>query len=210
MHQIPSKYLGFIPTVTLAICLISTIVSLTPFLSSLFIYDRFNIYDGEIWRFFTGHFTHHSKSHLLFNLVALLISGSVIERFKRIDLCWIVIFSSLFISLYLFIFKTDMIFYAGLSGITYGLIFYCGLVGLWNPKYRFLSLIMLFFIIMRIFQGYLLGASNSIQLNNQGFEIMHESHIIGCMVVLIYFCIVRLPQLQSLNTIPESNLKPKN
>lgn len=39
------------------------------------------IVDGEYWRLFTSMFVHYDLTHLVFNMVALLIFGSYAERF---------------------------------------------------------------------------------------------------------------------------------
>ncbi len=42
--------------------------------------DREKIWEGELWRLFTCNFLHGGRTHLLFNLLALVLFGKVVER----------------------------------------------------------------------------------------------------------------------------------
>ncbi|MEE9338293.1 MAG: rhomboid family intramembrane serine protease, partial [Methylococcaceae bacterium] len=43
------------------------------------IYDRALISQGEIWRLLTAHLVHLDSEHLILNLAALLVLGSLLE-----------------------------------------------------------------------------------------------------------------------------------
>lgn len=42
--------------------------------------DREKIWEGELWRLFTCNFLHGGRTHLLFNLLALVLFGKAVER----------------------------------------------------------------------------------------------------------------------------------
>ena len=47
------------------------------------IFTRDGIQAGELWRLFTGHLVHTGTDHLVWNLIALLVLGSMFEILER-------------------------------------------------------------------------------------------------------------------------------
>ena len=80
-------------------------------------YDRALILKGEIWRFFTCHLVHWSPAHFLLDSVVFVFQGITFEQ-KIGKKYWMALFlSSLFIGVSLLIFRSDLMYYRGISGI---------------------------------------------------------------------------------------------
>ena len=112
---IPTQY-NF-PILTLLIGLSALGITFSAQMTSLLQFDRTAIMQGEIWRIFTGHLTHWSLSHLIWDILVFLLLAGVIERFSRRRLLACFTSASLIISLLVFTFLPEMTFYRGLSGI---------------------------------------------------------------------------------------------
>ena len=86
-------------------------------------YDRAAIAGGELWRLVTGHLTHWSGEHLLWDLLVFAIAAAVWERQgKRRCLLACLVGSALAISLAIWLLLPQMTLYRGLSGIDCALV----------------------------------------------------------------------------------------
>lgn len=84
---------------------------------------------GEVWRLITGNLVHLGWSHLVLNLMGLgLIWGLFWNTFEARIWPLITLISALTVTLGLYWFKPDVIWYVGLSGLLHGL-FVAGAVG---------------------------------------------------------------------------------
>lgn len=70
-----------------------------------------------IWQLLTCHLTHWSADHLLWDLLGLVILGALCEKQSRRATAQCVLVSSLAIALGVQIFRPDLAFYRGLSGL---------------------------------------------------------------------------------------------
>ncbi|CAA6805617.1 MAG: Unknown protein [uncultured Thiotrichaceae bacterium] len=93
------------------------------------LYQRESILAGEAWRLWTGNFVHTNITHLALNLagfwVFLLLCGQT-QRLKF--LIFSIIFCAFIVGIGLFLFNPQIIWYAGFSGIQYGLFLAGGIV----------------------------------------------------------------------------------
>ncbi len=80
-------------------------------------YDRKATQMGEFWRLITGHWTHWSFDHLLWDVFAFAVLAGLCEQAGRTRLLACIITSSLSISLGVMVVRPDMPLYRGLSGI---------------------------------------------------------------------------------------------
>lgn len=177
-----------IPLFTSAIILASLLSSISPELSSLLIFDRSALVRGEVWRILTCHFVHFSGTHLAYNLFAFGIAGSVIEKKNYPHFGRLCLWSALAISISLFTLKTDMHYYGGLSGIACGALYYCALMGIkeTRPWQKICFLIILFLPIKIAIEIYL-SVSVLPYWEHQSFVPMQTSHIIGCLVAVLFY-----------------------
>ena len=93
--------------------------------SQLLAYYHTGIAEGQLWRVISASFCHTNLNHLLMNLIGLVITLVLfIDTFRNISIFPVIIFNSVFISLCLFFFDQDVIWYVGLSGVLHGLFSY--------------------------------------------------------------------------------------
>jgi len=179
------------PIFTCFILGVSILSTAFPQVSSALIYDRIALFNGEIWRLFTSHLVHFTQIHLLYNLTAFGIVGWIIE-YKNYQyfklLCFLMAF---FISVLLMMLKPNMSYYGGLSGLASGAIYYLALHGLAESKkiWRLLCLAILWLLPLKIFLE--MKANQSLLIHSEYFVIMPLSHIIGCVVAVFLFVIIK-------------------
>jgi len=84
---------------------------------SLMEFDRSLILKGEIWRLFTCHLVHWSPAHFYLDGIVFIFQGITFEQ-KTGNKYWkVLIFSAIIISSALLIFRNDLIYYRGISGL---------------------------------------------------------------------------------------------
>ena len=86
------------------------------------IYDRTLIFNGEVWRLWTGHVVHFGLSHFTWNLAVFLPAGVWLERLWPAVTRWFYALSPLIISIALLILDPTLARYAGLSGVATGML----------------------------------------------------------------------------------------
>lgn len=84
-------------------------------------YDRAAISAGQWWRLVTGHWAHWSADHLFWDAMAFGVFGAIAERRGRTTFVLCVFASAAAISAGVWLFRPDLQFYRGLSGIDAGL-----------------------------------------------------------------------------------------
>ena len=86
------------------------------------VFDKEAILRGEIWRFFTGHFVHFGFEHFIWDFLALIILGAVIELNDPRKLAGAFLTSCMFVSTWLIFGGGGKDTYCGLSGALSGLL----------------------------------------------------------------------------------------
>ncbi|NKB80993.1 MAG: rhombosortase [Nitrospirales bacterium] len=176
-----------IPIVTVILLFVGISVFLIPETIPWLIYDRSAILSGEVWRIFTGHMVHFSGSHLLYDLLVLGITGSIIERRNHLSYGWFCVLSAMCISLTLLVFEPNMHFYGGFSGIAFGGFIYLALDGFresgpWQQVCLIaflLGMSKLFLELIGQWPESIIGASGS-------FVSVPLSHLVGSLIALIF------------------------
>lgn len=115
-NMIPAKWTHNLPFLTLALALSSLLISCT-FLSETLQYDRTAIANGHFWLLLTGHLSHWSPDHLLWDLLVFVVLGIMAERYSRRGLILCLTISAVLISAILWVWQQDMDCYRGLSGL---------------------------------------------------------------------------------------------
>jgi rhomboid family GlyGly-CTERM serine protease len=105
------------PVITVAVALAAVAVHAHDQLSGLLACNRAAVYDGELWRLLTGHFTHYSADHLLWDVVMFFVLGVMIERRHRAGFVATVLASATAITAAIFLCHPKVMEYRGLSGI---------------------------------------------------------------------------------------------
>ena len=86
-------------------------------LSDWLAYDRTAIQAGEIWRLLTGHITHYSADHLLWDALMFVVLGLLVEGRCRGSFVVTVLASATAITVVLWFAHPQVAAYRGLSGI---------------------------------------------------------------------------------------------
>jgi rhomboid family GlyGly-CTERM serine protease len=112
-----------LPVLTLSVGSGALIMQLcSPSFNQLLEYNRILITGSEFWRILSGHLTHWSFNHFIWDWLTFIFLASFYEIFsedprKRIVLSLSLLISAVFISASVFVFLPDMILYRGLSGL---------------------------------------------------------------------------------------------
>ncbi len=88
----------------------------------LLVLDKEALRQGELWRFFTGHFVHFNFDHIVWDMLAFLILGSVIELHRRCYFIFSLLACCSVVSLWICFGATRISAYCGLSGALTGLL----------------------------------------------------------------------------------------
>lgn len=106
----------------------SVLLGLLQFFQNDLIYQRLLIEEGQTWRLWTGNLVHTNAWHLAMNLVGfwllILLSPSWLTS-RKLSISIIILGSCVGVGLWLF--NPGVVWYAGFSGILYGLFMLSGL-----------------------------------------------------------------------------------
>ena len=79
--------------------------------------DRNAIAQDGFWQLFTGHLTHWNASHFIWDVVMFGLVGAMVEIRSRKAWIWVNLISAVLISFSVLVFRPDLQFYRGLSGL---------------------------------------------------------------------------------------------
>lgn len=106
-----------LPLFTFCACGAALLTWFFPGLVDRLVYDREAILGGEVWRLLTGHLVHFSPSHLVMDVAALALAGSLLELRTCVPRPILFLVAPGVISLVLLLFEPAMARYGGLSGL---------------------------------------------------------------------------------------------
>ncbi len=145
--------------------------------STLLIYHRSAITDGQIWRLFTGHLIHSNLWHLLLNLASLMMIGILFSQHLTYKM-WIIVFtlSALMISFAYYFTAPQFEYYVGLSAILYAVIIIGALLDIKHQP--MIAGLILLVVTGRVIWQQLYGTADDLeQLIEQRVAV--ESHLFG-------------------------------
>jgi rhomboid family GlyGly-CTERM serine protease len=155
-----------VPWITLAVALAAIVIP------GRFEYDRTAILRGEVWRLVTGHLTHWSPDHLLWDVVAFVTLGFVCER-RHAFYGTVLLASALSVSLVLWIVCPEVTAYRGLSAVASALWFWAALI---IAERR----LMAGFVLLALFFGkVLIELSTGTSIFASGITVLPSVHLIG-------------------------------
>lgn len=105
------------PRLTLATAVLAVAIFLLPGASEFLAWDRDNT---ELFSWVTAgtsHLTHWNRSHLIFDLLAWIVLGTMVEAHSRRLWAWSVGLSAPVVSLFILVAAPDITIYRGLSGL---------------------------------------------------------------------------------------------
>ncbi|MEA3374425.1 MAG: rhombosortase [Campylobacterota bacterium] len=180
-----------LPLKSFTIVIIVLLAFIIDDLTFLLIYERDAILDGELWRLFTSHFIHFSELHLGLNIMAFGIIGWIMEERSYPGYALLIFLMSFLIGVGMILFKPDMQYYGGLSGIAHGALVYLALFGLEESKpWNKVSYLVLASVLIKV--GIELFTGNLLTYATETFIPIPLSHMIGIFVALSQFYILKI------------------
>lgn len=135
------------PWVTLVIAAAAGLAFAWPRLTGALIYERADIFAGQVWRLWTGHLVHYSPSHLWLDLAVFVAAGAWLEWIAPRLARWFYLWAPPAISAVLLWGDPKLERYAGLSGVATGLLVLLALVQLrrktGEPRWFWLGVLLL-------------------------------------------------------------------
>lgn len=180
-----------VPWLTLLAVTVAVIVSRSPALTGLAVYDRDAVLSGDVWRLFTGHWVHFSRSHLLLDCLALAVAGSFVElRSRRLWLLFLAV-APWWIGGGLLRFDPALAVYGGMSGLVMGAVVLVILM-LWRGPggARTLAVLLGLFVM-----GKLAGEMNGMVWGARlpdGVAVSWGSHVLGAAGALLSASVLAL------------------
>lgn len=196
MDQQTQRITPRVPGWTLVIAAFALIIFFFPQLGNLLIYDRAAIMHGEIWRLLTGNFVHFSLAHLLYNLIAWIIAGTIIELHAYRLFTALCFASSLLISITLLTLEPELNFYAGLSGVVSAAVTYLCFHGMGEKSvWRWLCIATLAGLVTKTVLEIGSGSSFVLQVSEEGFVPVPLSHLAGIVAAILIFLYSRITSI---------------
>lgn len=151
------------------------------------VFDRDAILNGELWRFFTGHMVHYNFDHLVWDLIAFIILGAVIELNNSKQLILSLAISSIGVSFWLYYFEPIIMTYCGLSGSLNGLLVVASMIQWKKTESRMYFFVMLSTIGKICYEF----TTNQTVFVSMSAHPMPSSHLVGFISGLICFFLLR-------------------
>ena len=176
-----------------------------PGAAATLVFDRAAIGAGEWWRVVTGSWVHLSTAHLLYDALAVLIAGWLLER-DGAPLRSIVLAAASAVGVGVLIGMPEITRYAGLSGIAYALVSYLALSGL-GERGTWRRLCVTTLLVLAAKLSFELSTGRFL-LVAQGDEIVAVplAHAVGMAVAVIFFSIDRARHRDSRRQVISSML----
>lgn len=183
-----------VPVITLSVVSAALVVAVFPRLAPTLVYDRAAILSGEVWRLFTGHWVHFSKSHLTYDLLAFGIAGWMVEAKGLRGYGWLCLIAPWTINLTLLALEPDLRYCGGLSGLATCVITFLALSGLRDPPpWRWLCALALTGIIAKIALEMTTGHLLLARADTVPFVPVSTSHLAGVLTALLFDYEIRNP-----------------
>ena len=203
--------LSRIPCASLLLTAAALVIYVLPGAATTLQYDRTAIAAGELWRILSGHWTHHSPSHLFWNILAFLLLAAPCEKLNRFSFYACITSAAILIPVALWVTAPQLLTSRGLSGISSALfaLLLATLLKEEIPRKRLLplatlSLLLLLFVTKT---GYETATAQSIFVDNLGdnFVPVPLVHMMG-VIIGILLSLTRYPDLSTAS--PEPYDKP--
>lgn len=179
---------GRLPWCTLTLCAIVLFIQAIATLHSALLFDRSAILHGQLWRLLSGNLVHYSQMHLLLNVSAMLVAGSIVETRGYRHFWLLIASSSLAISCAVLMLRPDIVVYAGLSGVVSATVAYLCLHGLYEDRiWRSVCIFMLATLCVKLGIELFYDASLEQHLDTTLFLPLPLSHIVGALTALGIF-----------------------
>lgn len=156
----------------------------SPSVSVLFEYRRDLIGSGELWRLFTGHFTHLNLAHAAMNAVGTILVALLFATEIRRAHWWALIAGApLLISAGLWFRQPDLTGYAGFSGVLHGLLYF-GVVRLLPTAPKLAGIVLLLLVCRQVWEQTAAYDPNYLRHWIDG-RVMPDAHLFGGLTGLL-------------------------
>jgi len=178
------------------------VLALWPAALAGLVYDREAILHGEIWRLYTGHFVHFGVNHLWWNLVAVLLAGCWLQWSRSGTVCWYAWSAPIILSLVLLGLEPDLKIYAGLSGVSTGMVTLVGLkLAQGPPRDRWSGVVVLGMVAIKTIRDWTDSTPMWVDFSDEHIRTVPLVHLAGAvwalLVAAIQLMIRRKPPEQS-------------
>ncbi|MDY7024800.1 MAG: rhombosortase [Pseudomonadota bacterium] len=161
----------------LMISLICTIVTIE--YGDYLIYDR-ELMAAEPYRFLTSQWTHATYQHYLINAIGFTLVGYIFYKYVSTIVWLIMIFyTTLAVSIAMFAYDTELMYYTGFSGALYGLLVFSLFRAF--PHIPKICIIAFLFIIIRLYLEQTGLFDVNINAELLGGEVWVNSHLYGAL-----------------------------
>lgn len=159
-------------------------------ISELFIYNRSLVIEHQYWRLLTGHVFHTNYAHLLLNTLAIILLWALHGQFYSTrQYCLLVIFSSIMISIAIFILTPEMTKYVGLSGVLHALFIWGALKDIAHKDKT--GYLLLIGAIIKIAHEQIYGPSEDITKLIHA-DVAIDAHLWGAIAGLLFYLLACL------------------
>ena len=143
-------------------------------------YDRAAVLDGELWRLLTGHLAHADGSHLLWNVLGLLMVFALFAReYSPGEWLAMMLASTAAIDLGFLAFEPQLGWYVGLSGVLHGLMA-AGLAAWLRVRRDPLTVIVTLLFAAKLVWEHLCGPL-PLTAGTLSVPVVHEAHTYGAI-----------------------------
>jgi len=192
----------FMKKILPTLLILSLLMIALQFFQDALVFKRANITNGEWWRLISGNFVHTNYPHLALNLTGWWIMGLLFfDSFQSKKILLSTFFLSVFTGVCLYLFSTNLEWYAGFSGVLYGLFLVGAITAILQKDYLFGFGVALL-IITKVLWGHFIGESES-SADLIGVPVATDAHlfgIIGAAIVGVILATTHFIQERSRST----------
>lgn len=177
-----------IPVVTLLLCGAVVAIHLLAGWQAWLVFDRVAIETGEWWRLATGNLVHYSPPHLLVNIAAFVVAGTLIEARRLPYFAVLCLVAGIVIGLSVYVAEPGLRHFAGLSGIATAAVVYLCLFGLGDGGWwRWLCVAVLAGVALKLGAELVFGFSLLSAAGPVPFRPVPTSHAAGALMAVVMF-----------------------
>ncbi|MEP4889643.1 MAG: rhombosortase [Aliiglaciecola sp.] len=149
--------------------------------------QRGSLAEGNYWQFLTANFVHTNTNHLLLNIAGILLLWAIHGQYYTVKNYLIgIVLLSICVTLGIYLFSPNLVWYAGLSGVLHGIFVYGAYLDICN-KVKFGWLLMLG-VWLKVLHEQLYGADQMIS-DLIAANVAVDAHLYGAVGGLVCICI---------------------
>jgi len=147
-------------------------------------FSRAEIESGQWWRFITGNIVHLTWRHWLMNILGLLAIVLVFPNSMRTStVVWVFLGCCLAVTIGIWFFDEEILWYVGLSGALHGLLVTLIVVD-YAQKKHFLNIVLFLALVAKLVWEWVMGPIPG-SVSMAGGQVLVQSHLYGFLGGLI-------------------------